>query len=488
MRASRLYLIWPVLTPDPAHSEWPLSRCDAIESRARHQAGGTRHDALGAKPCLSFGFLPGTSASRGPRRMVAAFAPGLKGGRAAAVTKGPLLFTERERTKTSRGNMPSNSQFDFGSAGRVVRRWLLSLALIVVIIVVALTALTRIDPAHVGIRVKLAGSNRGVQDMPVVTGWVFYNPLTEQIIEFPTSIQNIVWAQSVHEGAAHDESITFSSSEGANVNADIGLSFSIEPSKVPHLYLRFRKTDLMELANGYVRNALREAFSDVASRMPIQRIYGAGKHELVVDVTRKLNDVLAPDGFVIAQLTINGTLRLPESFVQSINQSLEATQNSIRTENRTRQFKAEAEQAKVQAEGLKEAAMQRAEGEANAILIRARADATANEIIRLSATGAVLQWRALERWDGKLPMMQSGDKLPMLTFDVRGLAGSDATREKRLHELLDEIARKTGDKGKGESPAAPPPAKPADPKADAKPADAPAAAAQDKPAQDKPAE
>ena len=55
---------------------------------------------------------------------------------------------------------------------------------------------TRVDAGHVGIRVKLAGSDRGVQDMPVVTGWVFYNPLTEQIVLFPTSVQNVVWSES----------------------------------------------------------------------------------------------------------------------------------------------------------------------------------------------------------------------------------------------------------------------------------------------------
>ena len=119
--------------------------------------------------------------------------------------------------------MPNNfDRPDFGAMGRNAKRGVLGILIVVGFIFVCLTTITRIDPAHVGIRVKLAGSNRGVQDMPVVTGWVFYNPLTEQIIEFPTSIQNVVWAQSIHEGAPHDESITFSSSEGVNVNADIG--------------------------------------------------------------------------------------------------------------------------------------------------------------------------------------------------------------------------------------------------------------------------
>jgi regulator of protease activity HflC (stomatin/prohibitin superfamily) len=382
--------------------------------------------------------------------------------------------------------MANNSHFDYESARSVVRRWLIGLALLVAFVIISLTTITRIDPAHVGIRVKLAGSNRGVQDMPVVTGWVFFNPLTEQIIEFPTSIQNVVWAQSAHEGAAHDESITFSSSEGVNVNADIGLSFSIEPTKVPHLYLRFRKTDLMELANGYVRNSMREAFSDVASRMPVQEIYGAGKHKLVVDVTRKLSDVLGPDGFVIAQLTINGALRLPENVAQAINRAMEATQNAIQAENRVRQVRAEAEQNIAQSHGQAEAARQRAQGEADAVLIRAHADAKANEIIRLSASGTVLQWRAIERWDGKLPMMQSGDKLPLLTFDVRGLAGNDATREKRLRELLEETTPKAADKGKEEPAPRAEPAKPPEPKADFKPAEAPPVATTDTAPKQKP--
>src|SRR5205085_803578 len=157
------------------------------------------------------------------------------------------------------------------------------------------------DAAHVGIRVKLAGSSRGVQDIPVVTGWVFFNVLTEQVIEFPTSVQNVIWTASAHEGRAVDDSITFSSQEGVNINADIGLSFHIEPSLAPHLYLRFRQPDLILLANGYVRNSVREAFNDVASRMAVQEIYGPGKGKVVSDVSGRLRDVLGKDGFVIDQ-------------------------------------------------------------------------------------------------------------------------------------------------------------------------------------------
>jgi regulator of protease activity HflC (stomatin/prohibitin superfamily) len=196
---------------------------------------------------------------------------------------------------------------------------------------------------------------------------------------------------------------------------------------------------MLVLADGYVRNAVREAFNDSASRMAVQEIYGSGKAKLVSDVSEKLREALGKDGFLIDQLTINGALRLPENVAQAINRAMEATQNAIQAENRVRQVKAEAEQAIAQAKGNAEAARERAEGEADAVLIRAKADARANEIIRLSTSGAVLQYRALERWDGKLPLMQGSGQVPMLTFDVARLGeGNDADREKKLRALLGE--------------------------------------------------
>ncbi|XXT17374.1 prohibitin family protein [Sorangium sp. So ce429] len=336
--------------------------------------------------------------------------------------------------------MAKISPIKFGSSGGVAgaaRRVALGLVLLVATFFVACTTVTRIDAAHVGIRVKLAGSNRGVDDIPVVTGWVFYNPLAEQIVQFPTSVQNVVWTASAHEGRSVDESITFSSSEGVNVGADIGMSFHIEPDKAPHLYLRFRENDLMRLADRYVRNAVRESFNAVASKMPVQEIYGSGKTKLIQDVTKELALVIEKDGIRIDQLTINGALRLPENVAAAINQAMEATQKAIQAENRVRQVRAEAEQTIATARGAAESARERARGEADALLIRSRAEAKANTIIRLSATQAVLQYRALERWNGRLPAMNQGP-LPMLTFDMKTALDKDA--EQKLAELLEETA------------------------------------------------
>ncbi|HEX3771779.1 MAG TPA: prohibitin family protein [Polyangiaceae bacterium] len=350
---------------------------------------------------------------------------------------------------------------DSGAAVRSAKRVGGLLVLGLVLLIIGCQTTTRVDAGHVGIRVKLAGSDRGIQDMPVVTGWVLYNPLTEQIVLFPTSVQNVVWTQSANEGRAVDESITFSSAEGVNISADIGLSFHIEPTLAPRLYGRFRLNDLSVLSDGYMRNTVREAFNDVASRLPVQEIYGAGKSKMLGDVTQKCRDVFGKDGIVIDQLTINGALRLPPNVMDAINRAMEATQNAIQSRNRVAQVEAEATQAITQAHGQAEAARQKAEGDGDALLIRARAEAQANEIIRLSMTPAVLQYRAIDHWDGKLPTYSAGS-LPLLTFDTskieRSSPAEEAARQKVLQKMLEET--KPGSAG-GAAPEAPASAAPA---------------------------
>ena len=310
------------------------------------------------------------------------------------------------------------------------------LVVVVCLMILGCSTLTRIDVGHIGVKVKLAGSDRGVQDMQLRTGWVFYNPLSEQIIEFPVSVQNIILSASRHEGNSEkdktqdhgvDESITFSSIEGVNANADVGFSFHIDPQQAPHLYARFRQNDMRELAYGYMRNVLREAFSEVASKMPIQEIYGAGKSKMIAEVTTKCGANLGRDGIVIDQLTINGALRLPPNVADSINNAMAATQNAIQSENKVRQVKAEADQTVTTATGAAEAARQKATGEADALVIKTKAEAEtrlvqaksqaeANRILNSSLTPQVIQYKTVDTWDGKLPIYSGGGATPMLNL------------------------------------------------------------------------
>ena len=44
----------------------------------------------------------------------------------------------------------------------------------------------RVDAGSEGILVNLYGSDKGVDDVSLVTGRVWYNPFTEEVYEYPT--------------------------------------------------------------------------------------------------------------------------------------------------------------------------------------------------------------------------------------------------------------------------------------------------------------
>jgi hypothetical protein len=86
-----------------------------------------------------------------------------------------------------------------------------------------LIGITRIEAGYVGVEVNLAGSQRGASEIPVRTGWVFYSPLTTQIIEFPTYVQTVKWTKNVNEGNPLNEEMGFNSKEGMEIFADVSL-------------------------------------------------------------------------------------------------------------------------------------------------------------------------------------------------------------------------------------------------------------------------
>jgi len=189
--------------------------------------------------------------------------------------------------------------------------------------------------------------------------------------------------------------------------------------------------------------------------MKVQDIYGAGKTRLVSEVVKALTIVLGKDGFLIDQVTINGALRLPQNVADANQPRDGATQNAIQAENRVRQVKAEAEQPSPKRTAAHRAASER----------RVRP----TRIDRAAPTRAPTRSFAFRRparccntapssGNGRLPMMQGGDKTPAVTFDVTHLTGSDADREKKLAELP----------AKTSAPPSPP-KKPADKPADKRP-------------------
>jgi len=281
--------------------------------------------------------------------------------------------------------------------------------------VAILTGCDRVEPGYVGIKVNQWGNQKGVNDFPLVTGGVVYNPFTEDIYKFPTFMQNAVWTRDKSKDSPNDDSITFNSIEGAVINADIALAYTFDAEKVPQIFVEFRQSPDV-ITHGFMKNEINNAFNRVASTMKASDIFGERKQFLLDSVKSNLNANLGSRGFKFELISFDGGLRVDASVQSRINAVLEASQRAIEAETKVKQSKAEADQAIEKARGEKESNIAKAEGEAKSIALKAEAQAKANRILAESLTPALVQYESLQRWDGKLPTYNGGGALPFINI------------------------------------------------------------------------
>lgn len=274
----------------------------------------------------------------------------------------------------------------------------------VVILFSLLLRVTRIEAGHVGVEINLAGQQRGASEIPIRTGWVLYSPLTTQIIEFPTYVQTVKWTKDVNEGHPINEEMGFNSKEGMEIFVDVSLSYAIEPSKVPDFYVKYRVDDLDRFTHGILRDIVRNSLNEVASTYVVEDIYGEKKATFLNQVEAMIQSKLTPVGVGVQQFGFIGAPRVPTVIATAITAKAQAIQQAERARN---------ELATTQAEAAKKIA--EAEGDAKSQVTRAQGEADSNRIRQASLTPQLLELRRLEnakslidKWDGRLPSVQSG--------------------------------------------------------------------------------
>jgi len=273
---------------------------------------------------------------------------------------------------------------------------LLVMAPILAVVLAGASSCTKVEPGYVGIKVNNWGSQKGVQDYPLNTGMVLYNPLTEDMYDFPTFMVTRTWTQDVHEGNPIDESITFNSIEGTQVNADVAITYFFDAPKVPEIFVRFRaKPDV--LTDGYIHNRVRDFLNREASDMKVVDIFGQGKQKILNNVKHDLEAELGSIGIHFDSVSFTSALRVDQSVHDAINRVIQAAQDALAAQNKVVQAKAEADQV-----------IATAQGAAQATLINAKAQADANQLLNASLTPTLVQWQAIQKWNGNMPNVTGG--------------------------------------------------------------------------------
>jgi len=257
-----------------------------------------------------------------------------------------------------------------------------------------------VAPGHVGIVVKQAGSDRSVQDFPVQSGRVWYNPVNEVVLTYPTYVQRAIWTSSTQEGRALNDELSFQSAEGLRFTADVNVSYQLSRDQVPHFYVKFRNDDLDGFTHGFFRDAVRNGFK-ISTQYRAEDINGTKQGELIDKVLEQVREVMRPFGVEVIQLGFAAPPRPPDTVKQSIESKIAATQHAERAENEKREAIAEA---------------------AKSVEI-ARGQAMANDLLTKSLTPTLVQWKQLEileqKWNGQFPQVVGSSAIPLLSMPAK---------------------------------------------------------------------
>lgn len=249
-----------------------------------------------------------------------------------------------------------------------------------------------IPPGYTGVCINVL-AKEDVQNTTLSTGVHFLWPWY-RVWKFPLFEQNVSWEDT--------NSFRFQTCEGLASQADIGITFSVDPIRVPELFKKYR-SGINEISDKFIRNYLRDAITIAASSRGIEDLYGKGKERFLRDVEVNVQNKLKPLGILVSRIYLVDALDFPDSVVHALNRKIEAAQRAEQRENELREAEAQAQKDIAQSRGL-----------AESCLMGARAEAEANRLLTESLSPKIILYEAVKSWNGELPKTMTTDLLKII--------------------------------------------------------------------------
>ncbi|MGL4328221.1 MAG: SPFH domain-containing protein [Tannerellaceae bacterium] len=258
------------------------------------------------------------------------------------------------------------------------------IAFLVIIIGIAMAvfsmmAIDRIDSGQTGVIVNLAGSDRGVDDAEVKTGWVVYNRFMKQLFEYPAFAQIVDY-----------EPFDIQDKKGTIFKTDPTIEYYIERDNAKVVFLKYRKTT-KELENTVILTEVKNAYKDIAGVYDTDSLIN-NRPAFEKEVEELLKERMSKRGFTFTN--IQSSVKPNEVLQAAIDAKNTAVQNALKVENEKKAAIAEAEKEVATAKGK----------------------ADANRIMQESITPALIQLKAIEKWDGKMPLSTGNGAMPFINL------------------------------------------------------------------------
>lgn len=233
-----------------------------------------------------------------------------------------------------------------------------------------------IPPGHVGVYVRFGEVTGTVAH----EGFYWRNPITEDVVVMDCRVTK----EEVNTECASRDLQT--------VDAVIALNLALKPDNCAKML----QTCGLNYHAIVVDPAVKEAYKSVVAEFSAERLITEREkvREGIVALTKQK---LEPYGFVVSAVNIVN-FKFSNTFNSAIEAKVTAEQNALAAKNMLAQKEYEAQQAVATAKG--------------------KAEALTLESAALAKNPQILQLKALEKWDGKMPLFVGGGG-SMMMFDMQ---------------------------------------------------------------------
>jgi regulator of protease activity HflC (stomatin/prohibitin superfamily) len=280
---------------------------------------------------------------------------------------------------------------------------LVALAIIAVVGVAVLTQVTvRVPSGYRGVLLTFGK----VEDTILPEGLSFKMPITQSVVYMNVQLQK---AESVEATVTKDLQ---------EVSTTVVVNFRLNPGLVNEIYQDLREDYVSRVIEPNIEESLKATTAFFRAEELITKR---------AEVKATFDDILKArlSKFNIDVVSVSLTdFQFSKTFSDAIEAKVVAEQDALQAKNKLEQIRYEAQQLIIQAEAQKNATIARALGDAQANIIEANATAEAIRRITEQMTDEYALYLWLNQWDGKLPVVYTGDGQSLI-IDISQLMRKD---------------------------------------------------------------
>jgi hypothetical protein len=198
----------------------------------------------------------------------------------------------------------------------------ITLAIMIMMVISMTSCITRVGPGYEGLKVSLAGGDKGTAKTEPVFGWTGYFPGTTQIVKVYVRNQHFI-----------TDEITVQAKGGTNVEVHPSFNYRVTPGKIDSLYLMWGITDDQQIQGKLLETSLLTTLRELTNTFTIDSLLN-NRSSYDVALETEMNKKLAPY-VTLSQLTSG--VKPDKSMAEAIAAKSASIQKAIAAENKQRE-------------------------------------------------------------------------------------------------------------------------------------------------------